>query len=336
MSGKRWIALGIAALLLMVSLGFRFAGSVATTNMENMFAGSGSEDGVQQQVIEQGQGGAGKIAVIELQGTIQDTGQAPGFMNAGTYNHRQFLRTLESAGEDATVDGIILRVNTPGGGVVESAEIHDKIVGIQEQTDTPVYISMGNTAASGGYYIAAPADKIVAHPATVTGSIGVIMQSVNYSDLAEDLGVEFETIKSGEYKDIMSGNRDMTDSEEQILQTLVDDFYQDFVGVIANGRDMSEEKVREIGDGRVYSGEQAQENGLVDDLGTLDDTISIMAEDEGMNNPNVVRYQAEAFNFNQFLGTSARSLFTSDADLLGIKQLLMDSETPRAMYLYTE
>ncbi|MDQ0298560.1 protease-4 [Salibacterium salarium] len=334
MNGKRWIALGIAALLFIVSLGFQFAGSVITTNMEDFFASS--ENGVQEQVMETGSAGSGKIAVIDLQGTIQDTGQTPGFMSSGTYNHRQFLRTLETAGEDAMVDGIILRVNTPGGGVVESAEIHEKIVDIKEKTDTPIYVSMGNTAASGGYYVSAPADKIVAHPATVTGSIGVIMQSINYSDLADELGVEFETIKSGEFKDIMSGNRDMTEDEEEILQTLVDDFYSDFVGVIADGRDMSEEKVREIGDGRVYSGSQAKENGLVDDLGTLDDTIAMMAEEEGMNNPNVVRYQAEAFNFNQFLGTSARSLFVNDADLFGIKQLLMDSETPRAMYLYTE
>ncbi|MFZ4450671.1 signal peptide peptidase SppA [Salibacterium aidingense] len=333
MNAKRWIALGVAALLFVVSIGFQFAGSLATANMENMFAGS--ENGIQERVIEDG-GGDGKIAVIELQGTIQDTGETPGIMNSGTYNHRQFLRTLKSAGENPSVDGIILQVNTPGGGVVESAEIHDRIVDVQEQSNKPVYISMGNTAASGGYYISAPADKIVAHPATVTGSIGVIMQSINYSDLAEDIGVEFQTIKSGEFKDIMSGNRDMTENEQEILQTLVDDFYQDFVSVIANGRDMSEEEVRDIGDGRVYSGEQAQELGLVDELGTLDDTIASMAEDEGMNNPAVVRYQSDAFNFNQFLGTSARSLLVDDADLLGIKDILMDSNTPRAMYLYTE
>ncbi|MGY4689215.1 signal peptide peptidase SppA [Salibacterium sp. K-3] len=331
MSAKRWIALGIAAILFVVSIGFQFAGSLATTNVDKVISGN---DNVQEKVMEQGVGG--KIAVIDLQGTIQDTGQTPGIMNAGTYNHQQFLRTLKSAGENNSVNGIILEVNTPGGGVVESDEIHDRIVEIQEETEKPVYVSMGNTAASGGYYISAPADNIVAHSATVTGSIGVIMQSVNYSDLAEELGIDFQTIKSGQYKDIMSGSRDMTENEEQILQRLVDDFYQDFVSVIAEGRDMSEEEVRDIGDGRVYSGEQALELGLVDELGTLDDTIALMEEEEGMNDPTVVRYQSEAFTFNQFLGTSARSLILEDADLLGIKDLLMDSNAPRAMYLYTE
>ncbi|SFM16602.1 signal peptide peptidase SppA [Salibacterium qingdaonense] len=332
MKAKRWVALGIAALLFVVSISFQFAGSLATTNMDNVV--SGSENNAQQKVMEQG--GSGKIAVIELQGTIQDTGQTSGIMSAGTYNHRQFLRTLESAGENSSIKGIILEVNTPGGGVVESDEIHDKIVDIQEETGKPVYVSMGNTAASGGYYIAAPADNIVAHPATVTGSIGVIMQSVNYSGLAEELGIDFQTIKSGQYKDIMSGSRDMTENEEQILQRLVDDFYQDFVSVIANGRGMSEEEVRDIGDGRVYSGEQAQELDLVDELGSLDDTISLMKEEEGMNDPTVVRYQSNAFSFNQFLGSSARSLILEDTDLLGIKDLMMDTNAPRAMYLYTE
>ncbi|MFB4163033.1 signal peptide peptidase SppA [Alteribacillus sp. JSM 102045] len=332
MSTKRWLALGIAALLLAVSIGFQFVSTIASGNFENMFGGS--DDGIEEEVMQEGQG-QDKIAVIDIEGVIQDTGGAPSFMNQSMYNHRQFMKMLESAGENPNINGIILRVNTPGGGVVESAEIHDKVQEIQEENSKPVYVSMGNTAASGGYYVAAPADKIVAHPATVTGSIGVIMESINYSELAEELGLEFNTIKSGPFKDIMSGNRDMTEEEEEILQSMVDDFYGDFVNVIANGRGMSEEEVREIGDGRVYSGKQAEELDLVDNLGSLEDTISLMEEDQGLNNPQVVRYHG-AFTFNQFLGTSARSLFVNDAELLGIKELLMESETPRAMYLYTE
>src|SRR5690625_7257568 len=122
---------------------------------------------------------------------------------------------LDQSGIDESVDGIILKVNTPGGGVVESAEIHDKVVEIRKETEKPIYVSMGNTAASGGYYVSAPADKIVAHPATLTGSIGVIMESINFAELADQVGIDFKTIKSGEFKDIMSSSREMTRSEER-------------------------------------------------------------------------------------------------------------------------
>ncbi|SFE67884.1 signal peptide peptidase SppA [Alteribacillus iranensis] len=334
MSAKRWIALAIAAFLLIVSVGFQTVASIATADFDQLFAG-GNEDGVQEKVVERGQG-EGKIVILNLDGVIQDTGTAPSFVNSATYHHQQFLRLLDRAGEDNTVSGVILRVNTPGGGVVESDEIHDKVKTIQEEFGKPVYVSMGNTAASGGYYVSAPADKIVAHPATVTGSIGVIMQSINYSELADNIGLEFNTLKSGEYKDIMAGDRPMTEEEEEILQSMVDDFYGDFVNIIAEGRGMDEQTVREIGDGRVYSGTQAHEVGLVDDLGTLEDTITMMKEDLGLDNPLVTKYQYGGLGFNQFIGATARSLMVSDSELLGIKEILMDSETPRAMYLYTE
>src|SRR5699024_682842 len=106
---------------------------------------------------------------------------------------------------------------------------------IQEETEKPVYVSMGNTAASGGYYVAAPADKIVANPATLTGSIGVIMESINFAELADEYGIDFNTIKSGEYKDIMSSSRKMKDEEKEILQTMIDELYDEFVQVIVDG-----------------------------------------------------------------------------------------------------
>lgn len=333
MSPKRWIALAIAAVLLFVSIGFQFITSLASTNLEGLFVTA--DDGIEERVLEQGTSGE-KIVVIDVEGVIQDTGDASSFMMADTYNHRMFLRMLERAGERQDVDGIILRVNTPGGGVVESEEIHDKIVAIREETGKPIYVSMGNTAASGGYYIAAPADKIVAHPATITGSIGVIIQTMNFSELAENIGIDFTTIKSGPYKDILSANREMTDEEKGLLQEMVNDFYDDFVSVIVNGRGMSEETVRELGDGRVYSGKQAKEVNLVDELGTLEDTIDLLSEDQGWSHPTVVRYRAGAFGFNQFLGASLQSLIVSDTELLGIKEILSNADTPRAMYLYTE
>ncbi|WP_164669713.1 signal peptide peptidase SppA [Virgibacillus doumboii] len=332
MNTKRWIALAIAVGLFVVSVGFQFVSSIATANFQDMFKLPDASKKFQEEVVEEGTGS--KIAVLELEGVIQNT-SAASLLNTGAYNHERFLDMIETAGEDRTVDGIILRVNTPGGGVVESDEIHDKIVEVKEEYNKPVYVSMGNTAASGGYYVSAPADKIVAHPATLTGSIGVIMESINYAEFANKHGINFNTIKSGEFKDIMSPSRKMTDEEREILQTMIDDMYADFVQVIVEGRDMSESKVRELGDGRVYTGEQAKENGLVDALGSMEDTIAMMEEDNGWTNAKVIEYK-NGFEFNQFLGGAVQSMFGAKNDLFGLTELLRESNGPRAMYLYSK
>ncbi|MGM8213168.1 signal peptide peptidase SppA [Virgibacillus sp. W0430] len=329
MNGKRWLAILLAAALLFISIGFRFATSVASDQFENLFAPQ--ESLFTENVLVEGMGD--KVVVLNVNGVIQDLGENP-FMSTLTYNHKQFLQMIEAAGADPSIDGIILQVNSPGGGVVESAEIYEKIVEIQTEHEKPIYVSMGNTAASGGYYIAAPADKIVAHPATITGSIGVIMESINFADLAEKYGVDFNTIKSGEFKDIMSASREMTDEERQILQTMIDEIYNDFVDVIVDGRGMTEAKVRELGDGRIYTGKQAVNNGLVDDLGTLDDTINMMIEDYDLSGAQVVEYDSE-LGFWGMLGISMKSILKSDSELVRIMTLLRESESPRAMYLYS-
>jgi protease IV len=329
MNQKRWFALLAAVVLFIVSIGFQVATSIASTNFEQIFAFPESK--FQEEVMEKGTNG--KIVVLHLDGVIQDTAPST-LLNTTSYNHKQFLEMLDEAGKDASVDGIILRINTPGGGVVESAEVHDKIVEIQKEHKKPIYVSMGNTAASGGYYISAPADKIVAHPATLTGSIGVIMEGYNLSGLTDKLGIEVNTIKSGEHKDIMSTFREMTDEERQILQTMIDDMYGDFVQVIVDGRDMSEQKVRELGDGRVYTGSQAKENGLVDQLGTLDDTIELMKTDLKLKDAQVVKYNSP-LGLEQFFGMSMQSLVGKDEELVNMMDIIRESNAPRAMYLYS-
>ncbi|SHN10588.1 signal peptide peptidase SppA [Gracilibacillus kekensis] len=333
MNQKRWIALVVAAGLFLTSIAFQFFSSVATADFENLFKFEDPSQNFGEKVVENGSGNS-KIAVLHLNGVIQDTTPSS-LINTSSYNHKRFLDMLEHAGEDRQVDGIILRVNTPGGGVVESAEIHDKILEIQEEHEKPIYISMGNTAASGGYYIAAPANKIVAHQATLTGSIGVIMESFNFAEFADEHGIDFNTIKSGEYKDIMSMSREMTDGEREILQTMIDDMYAEFVNVIVNGRELSEERVRELGDGRIYTGAQAQEVDLVDELGSLDDTIEMMKEDHELANAQVIEYEA-GLNFNQWIGGTVQSMLGTESDLIGIKDLLRENNAPRAMYLYSQ
>ncbi|MFB1098075.1 signal peptide peptidase SppA [Terribacillus sp. JSM ZJ617] len=335
MNAKRWIAIGIAAGLLAISVGFQTLFAVINTNFTDAIDTATGSSFLSEEIVEDGDM-MNRIAVLKVEGTIQDTGEEASLLGSGTYNHAAFLEQLEQAGMDDTVGGVIIEVNSPGGGVVESAEIHDKVVEIQEEYGKPVYVSMGNTAASGGYYLAASANKIVAHPATLTGSIGVIMSSLNYAELADKIGIKEEVIKSAEHKDIMSGARDMTDEERDILQSIIDDMYADFVQVIVDGRGMPEDKVRELGDGRVYSGKQAMENGLVDDLGDLEDTIAMMKEEQGLENAEVFEYTGDGFGMGSFWATAAEGLFVSDSDLLGIKQLMGKSNSPEAMYLYTE
>ncbi len=328
MSGQRWAALILAIGLFFVSVFYQ----LSLTNTDSIDRLVNNKIYFDEKVIQEG-GLNHKIVVLNLDGIIQDVGSLP-FSNQMVYDHRQFLQSITYAGEDDSVDGIILHVNTPGGGVVESAEIHARLVEIQEKYNKPLYISMGNTAASGGYYVAAPADKIVAHPATLTGSIGVIMESINYAELADKLGIDFNTIKSGEFKDIMSGSRTMTDDEEEILQTMIDELFDEFVQVIVDGRGMSEEEVRTLADGRIYTGKQAKENGLIDELGSLEDTITLMENDYALENAQVVQYEVNQ-GFWSLLNYSAQNIFKKDSELQGIMNLIRDSSGPRAMYLYS-
>lgn len=331
MNKRRWIALLIAAVLLAVSLLWQAAASIATADFDEIFNLQQQQE-YQTEVVQEGSP-ANKIVVLRLNGVIQNTTGSP--LNTATYNHTRFLDMMETAAEDPNVGGIILRVNTPGGGVVESAQLHDQVVEIQETYEKPVYVSMGNTAASGGYYLAASADKIVAHPGTMTGSIGVIMQSFNVSELADNIGIDMNTIKSGEFKDIMSPTREMTEEERDILQTMIDDMYADFVQVIVEGRDMTEERVRELGDGRVYTGSQAMEEDLVDALGNLEDTIAMLKEEQGLENAQVVEY-SQGLGLNQFLGGAVQAVTGAEPDIDNVIEMVRESHTPRAMYLYSE
>ncbi|WP_027964720.1 signal peptide peptidase SppA [Halalkalibacillus halophilus] len=331
MNKKRWIALGIAVGLFIVSLIAQFSTAVATTNWTQMF--SDSDRSFSEETVEEGASLDGKIAVVHLNGVISSD-DVGGVLNTGSYNHRVLLEMLEYAADDDEVEGVVVRVNTPGGGVVESEEIHDRILEIQEEAGKPVYVSMGNTAASGGYYVSAPAEKIYAHAATVTGSIGVIMESINVAELADNLGIEVNTIKSGEFKDIMSATGEMTEEDEAILQSMIDEMYDEFVSVIVNGRDMDENQVRELADGRVYTGTQAQENGLVDEVGDLNDVISAMKSDHDLDGAQVVEYEYE-LGFGSLFGGAAQKMFSREFQLSGLQDLVRDANAPRAMYLYT-
>ncbi|WP_391557356.1 signal peptide peptidase SppA [Robertmurraya sp.] len=336
MNGKRWAAIVIAAVLLFISWVTNALSSMAFSNIESSWTEvfSATEEPFIEEVIEEGNA-AKKIAVLEVNGAIQDTGDVTSFFQSPGYNHSAFMENLEHVKEDKDVKGIILKVNSPGGGVVESAEIHDKLVEISEETKKPIYVSMGSMAASGGYYISAPADKIYASPETLTGSLGVIMQGVNYAGLAEKYGVEFVTIKSGEFKDIMSPSREMTEEEKNILQTMINNSYEGFVDVIASGRGLSEEEVRTIADGRIYDGRQAKEIGLIDDFGYFEDVTEAMKKNEKLAGAQVVSY-SENFGFGSIFSMAASKMVGKDLEMTGLMKLLSQPNSPRLMYMYAE
>lgn len=336
MNGKRWAAFGIAAALFFVSVMINFLSAFAFKGVETDLSEllAASELPFTEEIVQEGNE-MKKIAVLDVDGVIQDTNSAESFFQSVGYNHQGFMKKLEYIKEDDTVKGIVLKINSPGGGVVESAEIHDKLDEIQKETKKPVYVSMGSMAASGGYYISAGAKKIYASEETLTGSLGVIMQGINYEGLADKYGVDFVTIKSGQYKDIMSPTRQMTEDERKILQSMIDNSYEGFVKVISEGRNMTTEQVKEIADGRIYDGRQAKELNLIDGFGYLDDVIQQMMKDEKLKDAKVVRY-TDALGFGSLLNLKVQKLIGTENEMTGLMEILSRPNSPRLMYLYAE
>jgi protease-4 len=200
-----------------------------------------------------------KIGVIHIEGTITDP--------------EPVLSQLVEFKNDKRIKAIILRIDSPGGGVGASQEIYrevQKTKGIKK-----VIVSLGGTAASGGYYIASAGDKIVANPGTITGSIGVIMEYVQIQELSKKIGISLEVLKSGEFKDIGSPYRELTERDKELLRDLISDIQEQFINAVASGRNMPVEKVREIADGRIISGSMAKDLGLVDQLGNFQDAVDL-------------------------------------------------------------
>lgn len=248
--------------------------------------------------------GGGKIAVIRIEGPI--TGSSGlGILGSAT-SATEIAKQIKRAGEDPAVNAIVLRINSPGGSAASSQEIYQEVLRAKEKGKV-VVASMGDSATSGGYYVACAADKIVANPGSMTGSIGVIFSQLQYSELMERYGIEANVIKSGKYKDMGSPFRNMTDKERKILQNMVDDIYDQFVDAVVEGRGMNRSKVLELADGRIFTGKQAMEKGLVDHMGNYQDSIKIAANMSGVEKPQVVTYGGES-PFGSLLGLFAREV----------------------------
>lgn len=334
MNMKRWFAILGASLLLIISIFVNTLSSAFSTDWTAMldeFASVSNAD-FYEVVVEEGALNE-RIALLTVDGVIQDTGSAGSLFAAEGYNHQFFLQQLEQVKEDDSVKAIVLQVNSPGGGVVESAQIYREIKEIQADTAKPIYVSMGSMAASGGYYISAPADKIFVNKETMTGSIGVIMQSINYGKLAEKYGVEFVTIKSGPYKDIMSPTREMTEAERNMLQEMLNDSYEEFVHIVGEGRHMTEAEVKKVADGRILNGRQAIAAGLADDFGFLEDVIAAIKTDYNLENAEVFEYD-HTQGLSSLFAMKAQSFLGVDMESKLIGKLIVDNNAPKMMYLF--
>jgi signal peptide peptidase SppA len=214
------------------------------------------------------------IQVVRLSGMIIDKADSSLFSSSAG-SSPAVVKELRSALKSNKVKAVLLRVNSPGGTVPMSQEIHEAIVQLK-QAGKPVVVSMGDVAASGGYYIACAADKIVANPGTLTGSIGVIINLMNFKALTDKVGIEPEVIKSGPFKDIASPYKKLSKEDRDILQALIMDSYDQFTTAVAEGRKMPIARVRTLADGRIYSGRQAYKLGLVDQLGSYTDALALL------------------------------------------------------------
>lgn len=216
-----------------------------------------------------------RIALVKIEGLIATS--------------EKIIEELGEYADDSSIKAIVIRVDSPGGGVVASQEIHNAVKKAKK-SGKKVVVSMGSVAASGGYYLAAPADKIVANPGTLTGSIGVIMEFATIEKLLEKIGVKGMVIKAGEYKDTGSPLRDMTEQERKLLQGVMDDVHAQFIQAVAEGRRLPLATVQAIADGRIFTGRQAMDLKLVDQLGDLEESIQAAADLAGIKGkPRVIK-----------------------------------------------
>lgn len=331
MNSKRWIAVGLGILIFLVSIlipAFRTKEEEALAETYSKMFGFGNvfaKDGRTEEIMEDGDS-SNRIAVVSLEGTIQNgAAYGPG------YTHEDLVKQLRDLSEDESIKGVMLVLNTPGGTIFGSEEIRQEIINIKN-AGIPIYSSMKNMAASGGYYIASETDRIFAYPDTVTGSIGVVLQSIDTTGLQEKLGIKVKEYTAGDLKRVNAEDDEKTKEEEdKVYQDFVDEGYERFVKIVSDGREMDLAKVKELADGRIYTAYQALDLRLIDEIASTEAALDSLITDTGLDNPQVFSYTyPELGTFPSFF-----NMFTkTDLDL--IKEIYQQGPNlaPQAYYIY--
>lgn len=248
-----------------------------------------------------------KIALIKVEGPI--------------FSSQETIEELKNYRENRDIRAIVLRVDSPGGAVAPSQEIYEEIR--KTVKEKPVIVSMGAVAASGGYYISAPASRIIANPGTLTGSIGVIMEIPNIKGLMDKIGIKTEVIKSGRYKDLASIFKEMDPEQRRIIQSVLDDVHEQFIKAVAEGRKMPVEELRKIADGRIFTGSQALSLGLVDELGNIEDAIKKAAELAGIKGKPEIVTKEEGFSLKSLLKNNLPQQLVNEYSSVKIKYMFV-------------
>jgi protease-4 len=281
-----------------------------------------------------GWGVSDKVAIIDVSGVIFNE-RNKGLFGEGENPVSMFIEKIDKAQADRNVRALVLRINSPGGGVTASDIMYNRVMQYKAATKKPVIAVLVDVAASGGYYIACAADAIVAHRTTVTGSIGVIVQTISFAGTMEKIGVTAQAITSGKMKDMGSPLKPLDKADAEVLQGVVDDFYAKFVSVVDAGRSkLDGDQVRKLADGRIYTADEAMKNGLVDALGYMDEAMALAKSRSGAERVKVVMYRrptgyrANAYSLAPEVGAQFNLVNVNAGSLMSLVR-------PRFMYLWT-
>ncbi len=279
-----------------------------------------------------------KVLIVPIQGIIMDASRS-GMMRSSPGMVSTIISMLDAARMDANIEAVILRIDSPGGGITASDILYHEIASFREETGIPVLALFDGVAASGGYYVAAAAERIISHPTTMTGSIGVVLQLLGVEGLLQKVGIESRTIKSGDFKDIGSSYRPMQEEERKMLQAIIDEYHGIFVTVVQKGfklrgKNITRKQLEKLCDGRVFTGRQAMKLGFVDAIGYFDDAVSAAAKKAGipLADVHVVTYMRRPGLIEALLTNAATPRPQSvKVEIAGMPKI----DSPRFMYLWT-
>jgi protease-4 len=277
--------------------------------------------------------GAKKILLLDISGAVSEREKPGGMLSGGTASMVDLTReALKRAEEDSDIAGVIVRINSPGGTVTASDIIRHDILQFRERKKVPVYACIMSIGASGGYYIATAADRIIAHPTAITGSIGVLLLKFNVEGLMEKVGVKEQTIKSGDKKDILSPFRAATPEEQRLVQAIIDQLYERFLDVVVARphNTLSREEVKRLADGRVYTAPQALAAKLIDTTGYLDDVIADMKKELGVEKARVVIY----YRPGSYKGSIYSEAPAESASIAGLLGFAGGNLLPESQFMY--
>jgi protease-4 len=321
-----WVFIGLLLLALAVSLALN-AGLAAGLLLDGRGGkGKGGEDEFPQMTETWSHGGGdAKVIRIAVDGIIMRGLSGGGLFGGGEDMVESVLRQIRAATNDEDVQGILLEVDSPGGGVTPSDEIYDALKRFRaSDPGRRIVVFVRDMAASGGYYVSMASDRIVAEPTAIIGSIGVIMESVNWNVLTQKIGVDATTIKAGENKDLLNPFRPVDPDHVRILQEMIDQIHGRFRSIVAEGRKMDAATVRGLADGSIFTADAAKEKGLIDEIGYWDEAVATMTAQLGVKDVRVIRYESGGSLFDRLLGVRVP----------GILGRLARMDGPRPMFLW--